>query len=141
MKKIESGFTLIELMIVVGIVAILASIALPSYNDYITRGRITDAISGLSDMRVKLEQYFQDKRTYVGACASATVAPLPASTNSFDFSCTLAANSYTVTATGKASMFGFVYTVNEVGTRATTGVPAGWTTSTSCWVVKKGAAC
>ena len=52
------GFTLIELMIAVAIVAILAAIAIPSYSEYIRRSRITEAISALSGMRVKMEQFF-----------------------------------------------------------------------------------
>ena len=69
-----SGFTLIEVMIVVAIVAILASIAIPAYTDYILRSKITAATSALGSQQVKMEQFFQDRRTYVGACAAGTVA-------------------------------------------------------------------
>ena len=60
----NSGFTLIEVMITVAIVAILAAIAVPSYNEYVQRARITEATSALADMRNKMEQYFQDNRTW-----------------------------------------------------------------------------
>ncbi len=136
------GFTLIELMIVVVIVGILAAIALPNYSDYVTRSKISEAVSGLSDMRVRMEQYYQDKRTYVGACVAGTVAPLPATTANFGFTCpTLTAAAYTVTATGVGSMAGFVFTVDQANTRQTTGVPSGWTTSATCWVSKRSGSC
>jgi type IV pilus assembly protein PilE len=93
-------------------------------------------------MRVKMEQFFQDNRTYVGACASTTVAPLPAPTSFFTFTCpTLTASAYTVTATGAGAMSNFVFTIDQNNVRATTGVPTGWTTSTTCWVVKKDGSC
>src|ERR1700676_1856845 len=66
------GFTLLEVMIVVAIVAVLAAIALPNYSDYVKRGKIIDATSKLSDARVHLEQWFQDNRTYAGACTAVT---------------------------------------------------------------------
>ena len=138
------GFTLIELMIVVGIMAILASIAIPSYSEYVRRSRITEAVSALSGMRVKMEQYFQDNRTYVGACAGGTVATLPSfdTTSNFAFDCpTLNATSYVVRAQGQNSMTGFTYTLNDQNARATTAVPTGWILTANCWVLKKDGSC
>ena len=141
-----SGFTLIEVMIALAVVAILGAIALPSYRDYVTRGKITEATSNLADMRVKMEQYFQDNRTYFGACAAGTAAPLPpaATVKYFAFTCpTLTATTFTVTATGSAAggMTGFVYTVDQDNVQATTGVPSGWATNATCWVIRKGGTC
>lgn len=147
-----SGFTLIELMIAVVVVAILTAIALPSYQEYVTRGKITEATSNLADMRVKLEQFFQDNRTYVGACVAGTTAPLPTGTKYFTFTCpvaTLTATTFTVTATGIAAqgMAGFVYTVDQTNTQATTitagsaAATDGWTGNPACWVIRKGGSC
>jgi type IV pilus assembly protein PilE len=141
MKAIR-GFTLIELMITIAIIAILAAIAVPQYTDYVTRGRIPTATGALADMRIKMEQYFQDNRTYVGALVCG--AQLPTGLSHFTMSCpTLTANTYTVRATGTGAMNGFIYTIDQQGTRATTGVPAtgGWTANANCWVTRKGAGC
>ena len=137
------GFSLIELMIVVVIIGILAAIAIPSYSDYVTRSKIPEAVSGLAGMRVRMEQYFQDNRSFVGACVVGTVAPLPATTNNFTFACSPAPTptAYTVVATGIGAMNGFVYTVNQANVRATTSVPGGWTGSANCWVTAKGGTC
>ncbi len=56
-RRPTRGFTLVEALITVAIVSILASIALPAYTDYITRSKLVEATTSLSDMRVRLEQY------------------------------------------------------------------------------------
>jgi type IV pilus assembly protein PilE len=136
------GFTLMEMLIVVAIIGILAGVALPAYNDHVMRGRVAEAFGELSSMRAKLEQHFLDNRTYTGACAAGTVAPLPTG-KFFTYSCALADSTYKVTATGVASegTGGFTYTINETNTRATTSAPTGYNTSATCWITKKGESC
>jgi type IV pilus assembly protein PilE len=136
------GFTLIELMIVVAVVAILAAIALPSYTDYVTRSRIPDATSNLSAKRVQMEQWFQDNHTYAGFanCAATDTT----SSSYFDFSCSVVgtATVFTLQATGKGPMAGFTYTIDQSNTKQTTSVPAGWSLpADNCWVTSKGGAC
>lgn len=128
-----AGFTLIEVMITVAIIGILATIAMPAYTDYVTRGRLAEARSTLADMRVRMEQFYQDNRTYTGA---------PACTGTtgqyFTYSCTTAnATNFTAQATG----LGFTFTINEANVRATPTVPSGWTSNSSCWITKKGGVC
>lgn len=143
--RLSPGFTLIEMMVTVAIIAILAAIAVPNYNDYVTRSRITDATTALADGRVKMEQYFQDNRTYVSSgttCGTGTT--LPTSAGKFAVSCSGTATTYTITATGSSPMNGFVYTINQDGTRTTANTsasPWGARTNASCWIIKRNGAC
>ncbi len=148
MKQISQhrsrGFTLIELMVTIAIIAILASVALPSYKDYVVRGHIPQATNGLADMRIKLEQFFQDNRTYAGACDKGQPAA-PSTNPDFTFTCEIAATgmSYGLKAEGKGPMTGFTYEVNESNVKKTSAVPTGtdWTKSDTCWITGKGGRC
>jgi len=145
--RLQQGFTLIELMIAVAIIAILSAIAIPQYSEYVMRSRITEATMTLSDQRLKMERFFQDNRSFTpvglpAACTAGTVAPPPAATAHFTFVCSVTSpTTYTVTATGTGPMLGFVYSVNDANVRRTTGAPTGWTLAGNCWVLKKDGSC
>lgn len=142
--KPQRGFTLMEVMITVVIVGVLASVALPSYRDYLRRGQLPEAFSGLSDYRVKLEQYFQDNRRYgTGACADGANAPAwndfkPAGASYFTFSCALGAagQGFTVTATGaKGQATGHEYTLNHNNQKITVSYK-GAASGKQCWLLR-----
>ena len=59
MKRIQQGFTLIELMIVVAIIGILAAVALPAYQDYTVRAKISEVILAASGMKNSVAEFFQ----------------------------------------------------------------------------------
>lgn len=135
------GFTLIEVMITVAVIAVLAAIAYPAYSDYVHRARAAEAVGLLGSMQPKLEQFFQDNRTYAGACLPGTVAPVP-STTSFEFTCTLASATYTVTAKGVGSMNGFEYNLKQDGSRNTVALGRGWVGApATCWITSRGGTC
>jgi type IV pilus assembly protein PilE len=137
MKK-KNGFSFIELMVVVVIIGILSSIALPSYRDYVLRSQMTEGISSLGSMRVKMEQFFQDNRTYDGACVAGTIAAKPTNLNYFTINCSnLTDETYLITATG----LGFTFTLDETNQRSTSTAPDGWTTNDTCWVTNKSGTC
>lgn len=135
----QKGFTLLELMMVAAIIAILAKVALPSYQNYIKKARIADATSALADYRVKYENYFLDNKTY--PAASTTCLP---TTNSapalFTVSCVSDTSTYMITATGTAGslMNQFSYTIDQTNTKRS-NTP--WGTSNSCWVKGAGGSC
>jgi len=139
-----AGFTLIEVMITVVIVAILAAVAIPSYVDHLQRGRLADATNLLGGTRAMLEQFYQDNRHYGSNAANCGVA-MPASAN-FNFTCTWgpgASNQgYLLTATGIGASVGFAYTINHQGLQQTTALPAGWGVApANCWITRRGGVC
>ena len=137
--KRQSGFTLVELMVAVVVVGILAAVVVPAYSNYVKRGKIAEATSNLGALRVSMEQYYLDNRTYLNGAACG--AAMPAADN-FTFTCAGTASTYTVTATGKGSMAGFVYTIDQNNAKVSTvtGV-SGWSGNAACWVTKPGGAC
>lgn len=146
-----AGFTLIEAMITVVLLTIIATIALPSYTDFLQRGKLVEAKVGLSDMRVRIEQHFLDTRAYPTACIAPSPGPaplgqiyLPAASRYFNLDCVFTATTYTVTATGNAAngMAGFAFAIDETDARRTVALPAGWKGAGSpCWVSRKSGEC
>jgi type IV pilus assembly protein PilE len=131
--KLNNGFTLVELMIVVAIIGILASVGYPAYTDHVTQGKLLDATSGLSDGRIKMEQFFQDNRTYIGGTC-------PSATQYFRFVCSnLSTTTYTITATGiPTNLSSFSYTINELNTKTSATT---WGDGATCWITKRGMTC
>lgn len=79
MKKVQQGFTLIELMIVVAIIGILAAIAIPAYQDYTIRAQVSEGLNLTGASKAAVTEYFQDRGAWptdnnqAGLSAAATI--------------------------------------------------------------------
>ena len=159
--RYEKGFTIIELMIAVAVIAVLTAIALPSYTDYVTRSKFAEAHAHLADLRVKMEQAYLDNRRY-NATGTLTICGIPGGntptaqgTRYFDFGCVSSNDNaagdqqYVLTAAGKASesLSGIAFSINHANSKATTVTAStpmadkGYQTDATCWVRKKPQQC
>jgi type IV pilus assembly protein PilE len=122
------GFTLIELLITLVIIAILATIALPSYTAYITRSKVRTAQNDLVSLALNMENYYQQQLTYppsnTTTAATQTSLPgwAPAQGSNFTYQIQAStASSYTLKATGSGTMLsGYVLTLDSGNTRQQT---------------------
>jgi type IV pilus assembly protein PilE len=154
------GFTLIEVMITIAIIAIIAAVALPSYTDYVLRSKFAEASGNLADLRVKMEQYYMDNRRYSTTAAGGTCgipggnAPTVTEARYFTYVCASSNPNaagdqrfvLTANGTGAQGLAGIAFTVNHANTKATvvTGGSAMATNGyadAACWVRKKPSQC
>ena len=104
MKKVQQGFTLIELMIVVAIIGILAAIAIPAYQDYTIRAQVSEGLSLSGAAKAAVTEYYQDVG---GLPTTNTLAGLPASN-------TIAGNYVSDVAVGAAGVITVTYSGPDV---------------------------
>jgi type IV pilus assembly protein PilE len=145
-KRSLNGFTLIELMIVVAIIGILASIAIPAYSDYVRRGKLPEAFSRLSVMATKMEQYYQDNRNYgTTNCAdvntpTSLIFPSNATgQQKFNYGCELrnGGQGYVLIAAGALeATVGHGYTLSHTGQQSTTYFKGVVQENKNCWLSK-----
>lgn len=128
------GFTLIEMMIVVVILAILAAIALPSYQKYVLRSHRSEGQALLSEAAARQERYFAQNNSYASSAAALNMTSYVAGLQYYGLAISnVSASTYTLTATATGSQARdsecLTLTLDQAGTRGATGTG----TASSCW--------
>lgn len=144
MKRSKTGgFTLMELLVTLVIVAIVSAIAIPNYTKYALTGKVSEATSTLASVRVSLEQYYQDNRNY-GSTASTCGVAMPTG-KYFTYTCNWGSGAtnqgYLITATGNSTVGGATYTVDQANAKKTTAFPKATGLPKACWITADNGTC
>jgi len=137
----QAGFSLVELMVALAIAAVIAAFALPAYRNHALRSYLPEMSSSLQLSALRLEQYYQDHRSYLKGTDCGVTLP---SSEHFAYTCASPEDgqSFLITATGLAAMAEFSYTINHQGQTRTVLLPERWgKTPSNCWVMKPGVVC
>lgn len=135
MRK-QLGFSLVELMIVIVIIGILAAIAMPSYQNYLIKANRSQAKIGLMDIAARLENYYTQNNTYVGATLSNIGGQTASSDGNYTFSLPApSATAYTIQAIPQNAQTSDTLcgtlSLNQAGTESATGSSTNPTQD--CW--------
>ena len=132
MRKMQKGFTLIELMIVVAIIGILAAIAIPAYQDYTARSQMSEAMSLASGVRTAVTETFQSTGTFPVTNASAGVALAGSINGNYVTSVAVGANGViTATLLGTAPVINAIRNATLILTPTDEGGSVSWLCSGS----------
>ena len=136
MKKVQQGFTLIELMIVVAIIGILAAVAIPSYQDYTKKAKFQDIVSSAAAVELAISTCMNENAGDASLCDTAAKVGLTTITDSKEATTALAITAATaaVTATAGAPAGGFTY-INTPSLAAGASAMT-WTQSGTCLAAK-----
>lgn len=136
----SQGFTLIEIVIALAIIALLTAVAYPSYNQYTERSKLGGAVTTLANLRLEMQQVYLDSRSYLKEGTTDECAVADQSDDNFTFTCSSDdAKSFSFTATNKAavglgSAESYTFSIDQAGRQKTLAY-AGETQDLDCWQV------
>ncbi|MCY0110884.1 MULTISPECIES: type IV pilin protein [Pseudomonas] len=131
MRRVNRGFTLIEIMIVIAIIGIIITIAAPSYTEYLKKGRRAEVVSLLSEQAQILERFYTKNNVYTG------ITGLSAGNDFYTLTPTVTDQTFLLTATRKAGTTMATdkcgdFTLTNTGVRSMNNATTGLTTK-DCW--------
>jgi type IV pilus assembly protein PilA len=145
MKRIQQGFTLIELMIVVAIIGILAAIAIPQYQNYTGRAQLSDAITIAGGLKTAVGEVYQVTGTSTSANSGALGIPAAIAANAGKYANAVSVTNGTVTvsmqASGVASCVQSKVVTLQPNFPANQDAPISWTCTTDAAAGCKPASC
>ncbi|MDD5250843.1 MAG: prepilin-type N-terminal cleavage/methylation domain-containing protein [Rhodocyclaceae bacterium] len=134
MRKIQQGFTLIELMIVVAIIGILAAVAIPNYQTYTKKAKFTEVVQATAPFKIAVEGCYQDKQN-LGSCSTAGTNGIPSAAGASGFvkSVSVGAGGV-ITAVGNAGtpVSGITFTLTPTSVAGTGGANLTWAKGGTC---------
>lgn len=131
MRRSNRGFTLIEIMIVIAIIGIVLTISIPSYNEYVKKGRRAEVVSLLSEQAQSLERFYTKNNVYTG------IAGLSAGNDFYTLTPTITDQTFLLTAARKTGTAMATdkcgdFTLTNTGVRSMNNATTGLTTK-DCW--------
>ena len=130
MKRAQSGFTLIELMIVVAIIGILAAVAMPAYQNYTLKAKFSEIVSAVGSYKTSVELCNSDTGTVAGCDAGSNGVPAAITSGAGTYIATIAVDDGVITAT--ANTAGGLNSQTYVLTPSLSGGALVWTASGGC---------